>query len=119
MMNLEGNIQMKTLRTLLFTSFAVAISVAAAQAQQSPDVTGAWKLSVGGNVVCPLTLTADGTATFASECAAADRVARWHTCADKVELKTASGETVGILRHQGEGYTGKRFSDGKALLLSR
>ena len=110
---------MKTLRTLLFTSFAVAMSVAAAQAQQSPDVTGAWKLAVGSNVVCPLTLTADGTATFTSECAAADRVARWRTCANSIELRTASGETVGMLRHQGDGYVGKRFSDGKVLLLSR
>ena len=118
-MNLEGIIQMKTIRTLLFTSFAVAASVAAAQAQPAPDLSGNWKLAIGANTVCPLTLSADGSAAYTADCAQGDRVAHWRAAADKLELRTASGETVGVLYVKGDTYAGKRFADGRTLILSR
>jgi Protease inhibitor Inh len=117
-MNIEGIIQMKPLRTLLFTSIAFAIAAVAAQAQPTPDVAGSWKLAIGNNTVCPLTLAPDGTATPA-DCAAGDRIARWDVAVNKLELRTASGEMVGILLPKGESYAGKRFSDGRTLVLSR
>jgi hypothetical protein len=119
MLNLEGIIQMTKIRTLLFTSLAVAASFAAVQAQTATDVSGAWKLAVGANEACPLTLVPDGTVSFTSDCAKESRVAHWRVSADKLELKTASGETVGLLRAQDGRYVGKRFADGRALLLSR
>ncbi|MDE1939561.1 MAG: AprI/Inh family metalloprotease inhibitor [Alphaproteobacteria bacterium] len=109
---------MKPLRTLLFTSAALVIAVAATQAQSAPDVAGSWKLAIGDNVVCPLTLAPDGTASPA-DCAAGNRIARWQLAIDKLELKTASGEMVGVLLPKGDSYTGKRFSDGRKLVLSR
>jgi hypothetical protein len=119
MLNLEGIIQMTKIRTLLFTSVAVAAGFAAAQAQPATDVSGAWKLAVGANEACPLTLVADGSVTFTTDCAKDSRVAHWRVCADKLELKTAGGETVGLLHAQDGTYVGKRFADGRALLLSR
>jgi len=103
-------------RILLFTSLAFAAG--AAQAQPA-DVSGAWKLAIGASTVCPLTLSADGTAAYTADCDSGDRVARWRAAADKLELKTASGETVGILYVKGETYAGKRFADGRTLTLSR
>jgi Protease inhibitor Inh len=104
---------MKTLHTLLLSSFAIAAFATASQA----DPTGQWKMAVGTNMVCPLTLSADGTAT--ADCATGNRVARWRAVADKLELRTASGEMVGVLYAKNGTYTGKRFSDGRTLVLSR
>jgi hypothetical protein len=109
---------MKKIRTLLFTSLAIA--AVAAQAQPAPsDVSGAWKLAIGANLVCPLTLAPDGTASFTADCIGGGQVARWRMIADKLELRTASGETVGILLSKDGFYAGKRFADGRTLVLSR
>ena len=107
---------MKAIRTILFSSILLT---AGAQAQPAPDVSGAWKLAIGANLVCPLTLAPDGTASFTADCAGGGGVARWYASADKLELRTASGETVGVLRGKDGGYAGKRFTDGRVLLLSR
>ena len=115
-MNPEGIVQMKTLRTLLFTSFAVAAVATALQAEPANPV-GHWKMMIGTNTVCPLTLETDGTAT--TDCATGNRVARWRAMADKLELRTASGEMIGVLYAKDGTYIGKRFSDGRTLVLSR
>ena len=107
---------MTTLRTLLFTSFAVATFALAAEAQAA-EPTGTWKMAVGTGAACDLVLAPDGTAT--GDCATGNRVARWRAMSDKLELRTASGETVGILYARDGTYTGKRFADGRTLVLSR
>ncbi|MDE2134851.1 MAG: AprI/Inh family metalloprotease inhibitor [Alphaproteobacteria bacterium] len=109
---------MKTIRTLLLTSFAVTLGAAAANAA-SADISGTWKLAIGANTVCTLMLSTDGTATYTAVCTAGDRVARYNAAANRIELRTASGETVGILYANGDTYAGKRFSDGRTLILSR
>ncbi len=86
-------------------------------AAQAGDVEGTWKLAIGAQAPCPLILVAGGTVT--TDCATGNRVARWRASADKLELRTASGETVGILTAKDGGYAGKSFSDGKTLVLSR
>ncbi len=106
-------------RTLLLTSFAIAASFSMVQAQPATDVSGAWKLAIGASEACPLTLMADGSVTSTADCARDTRVAQWHAIADKIELKTAAGETVGVLRAHDSNYTGKRFEDGRMLVLSR
>ncbi len=100
------------------TAIRYVIAAAAfASAASAADVEGAWKLAVGAQPPCDLVLAADGTAT--GDCATGNRVARWRGTADKLELRTASGETVGILTAKDGSYAGKRFSDGKTLVLSR
>jgi hypothetical protein len=84
---------------------------------QAADMDGTWKLAVGTQAPCSLILVADGTVT--ADCATGNRVARWRASSDKLELRTASGEMVGILTAKDGGYAGKRFSDGKTLVLSR
>jgi hypothetical protein len=103
---------MTTFRT--FTLLALAGFSAAAQAETAE---GNWKLAAGTEASCTLMLAADGTAT--SDCATGNRVARWKVKADKLELRTMSGETIGILTAKDGTYAGRRFSDGRTLLLSR
>lgn len=93
------------------------VFAAFAATAQAADLEGSWKLAVGAQPPCALALAADGTAT--TDCATGNRVARWRASADKLELRTASGETVGILTAKDGSYAGKRFSDGKTLVLSR
>ncbi|MBV8976486.1 MAG: AprI/Inh family metalloprotease inhibitor [Alphaproteobacteria bacterium] len=104
---------MTSIRSLLIASAALALSAASVQAAAAP---GAYKLA-GAGASCTITLAADGTAA-ANDCAQASGVARWQAKYNGVELQTASGETVAILRGKDGSYTGARFSDGRALTLS-
>ena len=61
---------------------------------------------------------ADGSAAYTGDCAQGSDVARWQAKFNGVELKTARGETVAILKGKDGIYTGTRFSDGSALKLS-
>jgi len=105
---------MTSLRTLLIASAALALTAASAQAAAAP---GAYKLASGGNA-CAITLAADGTAAASADCTNANGVARWQAKFNGVELQTASGETVALLKGKDGSYTGTRFSDGRALTLS-
>lgn len=96
---------------------ALALLAFWASSARAADVTGSWKLAVGSAPPCAITLNADGSAT--GDCATGNRVARWRVAADKLELRTASGETVGILTAKDGGFAGKKFSNGKTLALSR
>ncbi len=109
-MNAEGIIHMTIARALI----ALAVLTTAALAA---TVEGDWKLAVGARPPCTLTQAADGEGT--GDCAPGNRGARGGAAAAKLELRTASGETVGILTAKDGGYAGKRFSDGKAMVLSR
>lgn len=108
---------MITLRRFLFTSFAIAAFAASASA--ATDVAGSWKMTIGNSTACAVVLAPDGTAAPAADCATGNRVARWRAVADKIELRTASGETVGILVARDGTFAGKRFSDGRTIVLSR
>ena len=110
---------MNRIRTLLITSFAVAASFSTVQAQPAADVSGAWKLAIGTNLVCPVTLAADGSVASSEDCTRESRVAQLHAVADKIELKTAAGDTVGVLRAHDKNYSCKSFDDGRTLVLSR
>ena len=63
-------------------------------------------------------MAADGTATYAGDCAFGGHVARWTTKAESVELLTASGQVVAILGPKDGGYAGTRYDDGRSLVLS-
>jgi hypothetical protein len=112
---------MKTIRTITFSFLAAAALATAGMAadSQAADIAGAWKLAIGANTVCTLTLAPDGSAVFAGDCTGGGDVARWHMAANKLELRTAAGETVGVLSDKDGVYTGKRFQDGRTLVLSR
>ncbi len=99
---------------LFISALAFAATLGAAQAD---TLAGSYKLAIG-SATCPITLADDGTASYAGDCAAGTGVARWQAKYNGVELKTASGETVGILKTKGDSYAGTRFSDGRSLVLS-
>lgn len=105
---------MNSFRTLLTASALTFAAVSAAQA----DPAGAYKLAIGATANCPITLAADGTASFSGDCAMGGNVAKWQAKYNGVELKTASGETVAILRGKDGSYAGTRVADGRSMTLS-
>jgi hypothetical protein len=105
---------MNSLRPILIASAFVLTAVSVAQA----DPTGSYKLAIGASATCPITLAADGTAAYAADCAQGGHVARWQAKFNGVELKTASGETVAILKGKDGSYAGTRVADGRTLTLS-
>jgi hypothetical protein len=116
MQNVEGFIHMTNFRTLLISS---AFALTAVSAAHAADATaGAYKLAVGANATCPITLAADGTASSAADCEHGVEVAKWQAKFNGVELKSASGETIALLHGKDGSYTGTRFADGRALTLS-
>jgi len=105
---------MTNLRSLLIASAALAFSAVSAQAA---DAAGSYKLAIGATT-CAITLAGDGSASFAGDCAQGSDVARWQAKYNGVELKTARGETIAVLKGKDGAYTGTRFADGRALSLS-
>jgi hypothetical protein len=87
-------------------------------AAHADTLAGSYKLAVGTATTCAITLADDGTASYTGDCSAGAGVARWQAKYNGVELQTASGETVGILKAKGDAYAGTRFSDGRPLTLS-
>jgi hypothetical protein len=106
---------MSSLRTLLIASSLVFAAVSAAQADPA---AGSYKLAIGSNATCEITLAADGSATYTADCAQGAGVAKWQAKYNGVELKTASGETVAILKGKNGSFAGARFADGRSLTLS-
>ena len=105
---------MTNLRTLLITSAALVLTAMSAQAAPA---AGAYKLAIGSGAACPVTLAADGSVAVVGDCASG-HIAKWESKADGVELFTASGETVAVLKVKNNGYAGTRFADGRSLVLS-
>lgn len=106
---------MTSLRTLLIASAALALTAVSAQAGTP---AGSYKLAIGANATCAITLAEDGSATYAGDCAQGSGVARWQAKYNGVELKTAGGETVAVLKGKDGAYSGTRFQDGRTLTLS-
>ncbi len=101
---------------LLMASSAFALAVVSAA--QADPAAGSYKLAIGANTTCPITLAADGTASYAGGCAQGGDVARWQAKYNGLELQTARGETVALLKSKDGGYAGTRFADGRSLVLS-
>jgi hypothetical protein len=106
---------MTNLRSLLIASAALALSAVSAQADSA---AGSYKLAIGANATCAINLAADGSAAYTGDCAQGSGVTRWLAKYNGVELKTASGETVALLKGKAGTYTGTRFEDGRTLTLS-
>ena len=107
---------MNSLRTILTASAFALVAVSAAHAREAV-APGTYNLAIGSSADCPITLSADGSAA-AGNCAQSGDIAKWQAKYNGVELKTASGETVAILKGKDGSYRGTRFADGRALRLS-
>lgn len=106
---------MTSLRSLLIASAALALSAVSAQADAT---AGSYKLAIGANATCAITLAADGSAVYSGDCAQGANVAKWSAKYNGVELQTARGETVALLKGKDGTYKGTRFEDGRTLTLS-
>jgi hypothetical protein len=107
---------MNRTRSILLGSFAAMTLIAGANAATAAP--GTYKLAIGNKAPCDITLAADGTATYANDCAYGGGVARWQAGFNKLDLQKANGETVGLLSAKGDTYVGTRASDGKTLILT-
>lgn len=106
---------MNNLRPLLISSAFLALT--AVSAAQADPAAGSYKLAIGAST-CPITLSADGKASYTAECAQGSDVARWHAKFNGLELQTASGETVAVLKAKDGAYAGTRYADGRSVVLS-
>src|SRR5580692_3751416 len=103
MQNVEGFIHMTSFRSLMIASAAL---IATAVSAQADSMAGSYKLAIGANATCAITLAADGTATYAADCVQGAGVAKWQAKFHAVELQTSSGETVALLHAKDGVYTG-------------
>lgn len=106
---------MTKLRSLFIASAALTLTAVSAQAAAT---AGSYKLAIGASATCAITLADDGSANYTGDCAQGGRVAKWQAKYNGVELKTAGGETVALLKPKGDTFTGTRFDDGRTLTLS-
>src|ERR1700755_2138876 len=106
---------MTKLRSLLIASAALALTAVSVQAAPT---AGSYKLAIGANASCAITLADDGSTNYTGDCAQGGRVAKWQAKYNGVELKTAGGETIALLKPADGGYSGTRFEGGRKLTLS-
>ena len=107
---------MTKVRPLLITGALLALS--AFSAAQADPAAGTYQLKIGHAASCPVTLAADGSATISGDCTHDAQVARWQARYNGIELDTASGETVAVLKSSDGAYAGKTFADGRPVTLT-
>lgn len=108
------------------SSFLVGAAVALtsiALAHADPAVTGSWKLSVGLNAPCQVTLAPNpGSDTAGSASAAGDcngmAFQQWKLTGSKLQLQQNNGTLVAYLKPKGNAFEGARVSDGKTVALT-
>jgi len=103
----------------LALSFFLALSgMGAAQAQAPALAAGPYKLAVGANAPCELTITADGGVTQGADCAQSAQLTRWKVTGNTYILYSASGELYATLKAKGDNLEGTVFADSRKLVLS-
>ena len=99
-------------------------TVALARAEEG--VVGAWKLSIGANDPCTLTLSSDaanptaGAVTPSTECPGGlNTIGRWKQTGSGIQLLSPSGDMIAWLKEKNGSYQGSRLTDGQKLALDR
>jgi hypothetical protein len=105
---------MNGLKLLLTSSALVLAAVSVAQA----DPAGSYKLAIGANTTCDITLAADRSTSYTGACTPGTAVAHWQARNNSIELSKANGELIAVLKAKDGSYTGKTFEDGRTLTLS-
>src|SRR5215471_9557657 len=105
---------MNSLKLLLISS---ALSFAAVSAVQA-DPAGSYKLAIGANTTCAITLAADRSTTYTGACTPGAQVAHWQARNNGIELSKANGELIAVLKAKDGAYTGRTFDDNRTLTLS-
>lgn len=95
-------------------------------AQADATLTGNWKMTVGSEQPCSLTLSADassnrvGSVAQGPECPGGlEAIGHWKTVGTSLQLLSPAGNLVALLKPKGDAYEGTRFSDGRKVALSR
>jgi len=102
----------------LALSFFLALSGAGTAYAQAPALAaGDYKLAVGGNAPCALSITADGGVAQTADCSAA-HLTHWKVTGNSYVLYSADGEVYAVLKAQGDNLEGVSFADNRKLVLS-
>lgn len=108
---------MPTLRQVVTFTFVFAMAgIGGAQAQGV--AAGNYKLEVGHSAPCPITLSADGTATPGSDCKHVSSVTHWAPTSSGLQFQDNSGSTIAVLNAKGDAYQGATFEDNHQLVLT-
>jgi hypothetical protein len=118
MLNLEGNIHMKTLRLLPLSLILALSAFGSAYAQAPALAAGTYKLAIGSKAPCDVTITADGTVSQATDCAPGTNLSRVTPKGSGYLLISASGDLYGVVKPNGDTLEGTTFADQRKLVLS-
>jgi|SRR5579862_5117799 len=115
---------MTKIGSLAIGAFLALSAIALARAEE--PVTGVWKLSIGANDPCTLTLSSDaantsaGAATPSNECPGGlNTIGRWRESGSGIQLLSPSGDMIAWLKEKNGSYQGSRLTDGQKLALDR
>jgi len=105
-------------RFLALSFFLTLSGMGAAYAQAPALAAGTYKLAVGANAPCELSITADGGVTQGADCTQAAQLTHWKVTGNTYILYAASGELYATLKAKGDNLEGVSFSDNRKLVLS-
>jgi len=116
---------MSRISSILLGALLALTTIVLAHAQAA--VTGAWKMSASAkDAPCTLTLVANpdvpdgGLAAVGDGCAAGlSGIGHWRTVGSSLELSSASGELIALLKPNGPSFSGTRIADGRKIALDR
>ena len=105
-------------------AFLALSTVALARAEE--PVAGVWKLNIGANDPCTLTLSTEaanpdaGIVTSSTECPGGlNTIGRWKQTGAGIQLLSPSGDMIAWLKEKDGSYQGSRLTDGQKLALDR
>lgn len=109
---------MKKSRFVTVALFFALSGFASAYAQAPGLESGTYKLTVGTNPPCTVTLGNDGTVTQAADCDTGRPIARWTAKGAGYALTTASGEVYAVLKPHGSTFEGMSYIAQHKLILA-
>lgn len=103
----------------LTLAFLLTLSGFGGAFAQAPSLeSGTYKLTVGSNAPCDLTIGNDGTVTQAADCATGRPIAKWTAKGSDYALTTASGEVYAVLKPHDNALEGISYIAQHKLVLT-
>jgi hypothetical protein len=103
------------------TAAFVALSIlgASGAAYATDPKPGDYKLTVGTQAPCVLTLTAEGGATLAADCKQIEPAAHWHATGNLLKLYSPDEKLIALFKATQNGFSGRTIPQGVELAATR
>lgn len=116
---------MSRITSVILGALLALTAIVLAHAQAA--VTGAWKMSASAkDAPCTLTLVANPDVPDTGPAAVGDGcdpglsgIGHWRTIGSNLELSSASGALIALLKPNGSSFSGTRTADGRKVALDR